>query len=95
MFDEVMNVRGLRSSVRVSDLPADLSVDEDYVIQSQDQFGNFCCSLVLPVNTGLLSLLIQIRYLYLLCASQGVLTLSNGKMLQSEHRATGRSKPLS
>lgn len=46
-------------SVRLSDLPADLSVDEDYVVQSQDQFGDVCCSLVLPVNTVLY--LVQIR----------------------------------
>lgn len=42
----------MRTVVKETNLPADLSVNEDDVVQSQDEFGDAFCSFVLPVHTN-------------------------------------------
>lgn len=37
--------------IKWTNLPADLSVNEDNVVQGQNEFGYACCSFVLPVST--------------------------------------------
>lgn len=57
-----MNTHRLYRLAKTSHLPADLSVDEDNVVQSQDQFADVGCSLVLPVNTSLFLLQVTCSY---------------------------------